>query len=149
MSVRRIAVVNGPNLNLLGTREPEIYGTLTLADIEARIAAYAAERGIDVRCEQYNGEGQIIDALHRLSMWADGIVINPAAYTHYAIAVRDAIAAIRVPVVEVHLTDLAERARSEPFRARSVTAEKCVAQVSGLGPDSYLRGIDALLAHIA
>jgi len=149
MSVRRIAVVNGPNLNLLGTREPEVYGTLTLADIEARIAAYAAQRGIEVRCEQYNGEGQIIDALHRLATWGDGIVLNPAAYTHYAIAVRDAIAAIRVPVVEVHLTDLAERALSEPFRARSVTAEKCVAQISGLGPDSYLRGIDALLAHIA
>jgi len=145
--VRRIAVVNGPNLNLLGTREPEIYGTLTLAGIDARIAAYAAERGLEVRCEQYNGEGQIVDALHRLGDWADGIVLNPAAYTHYAIAIRDAIAAIRIPVVEVHLTDLAERAKREPFRAISVTAEVCIAQVGGLGPASYLRGIDALLAH--
>jgi 3-dehydroquinate dehydratase-2 len=145
--VRRIAVVNGPNLNLLGTREPEIYGTLTLAEIESRIAAYAVERGLEVRCEQYNGEGQIVDALQRLAGWADGIVINPAAYTHYAIAIRDAIAAIRIPVAEVHLTDLAERAKHEPFRAVSVTAEVCIAQVSGLGADSYLRGIDALLAH--
>jgi 3-dehydroquinate dehydratase-2 len=145
--MRRIAVLNGPNLNLLGTREPEIYGTLTLADIESLIAAYAAERGLEVRCEQYNGEGQLVDALQRLVRWADGIVINPAAYTHYSIAIRDAIAAIRTPVVEVHLSDLAERAKREPFRAVSVTADVCIAQISGLGPNSYLRGVDALLAH--
>jgi len=140
-------VVNGPNLNLLGTREPAIYGTLTLADITARIAAYAAERELEVRCEQYNGEGAIVDALQQLGRWAEGIVINPAAYTHYSIAIRDAIAAIGIPVVEVHLTDLAERAKREPFRAISVTADVCIAQISGLGADSYLRGIDALLAH--
>jgi 3-dehydroquinate dehydratase-2 len=145
--VRRIAVLNGPNLNLLGTREPEIYGTLTLADIESLIAAYAAERGLEVRYEQYNGEGQMVDALQRLVRWADGIVINPAAYTHYSIAIRDAIAAIGTPVVEVHLSDLAERAKREPFRAISVTADVCIAQISGLGPNAYLRGIDALLAH--
>jgi 3-dehydroquinate dehydratase-2 len=145
--VRRIGVVNGPNLNLLGTREPAIYGTLTLADITARIAAYAAERELEVRCEQYNGEGAIVDALQQLGRWAEGIVINPAAYTHYSIAIRDAIAAIGIPVVEVHLTDLAERAKREPFRAISVTADVCIAQISGLGADSYLRGIDALLAH--
>ncbi len=140
-------MVNGPNLNLLGTREPAIYGTLTLADITARIAAYAAERELEVRCEQYNGEGAIVDALQQLGRWAEGIVINPAAYTHYSIAIRDAIAAIGIPVVEVHLTDLAERAKREPFRAISVTADVCIAQISGLGADSYLRGIDALLAH--
>ncbi len=145
--MRRIAVLNGPNLNLLGTREPEIYGTLTLADIESLIAAYAAERGLDVRYEQYNGEGRMVDALQRLARWADGIVINPAAYTHYSIAIRDAIAAIPTPVVEVHLSDLAERAKREPFRAISVTADVCIAQISGLGASSYLRGIDALLAH--
>jgi 3-dehydroquinate dehydratase-2 len=144
--VRRIAVINGPNLNLLGTREPEIYGTLTLADITARIDAYAAERRLDVRCYQYNGEGEVVDALQRVASWADGIVINPAAYTHYSIAIRDAIAAIATPVVEVHLSDLAERAKREPFRAISVTADVCIAQIAGLGADSYLRGIDALLA---
>ncbi len=148
MTARRIAIVNGPNLNLLGTREPEIYGRLTLRELEAQIARYAEARGIEVRCEQYNGEGQIIDALHRLAGWADGIVLNPAAYTHYAIGIRDAIAAIGLPVAEVHLTDLTERAKREPFRALSVTAEKCVVQIGGLGVDSYLRGIDALLAHL-
>ncbi|MGB8266918.1 MAG: type II 3-dehydroquinate dehydratase [Candidatus Velthaea sp.] len=144
-----IVVLNGPNLNLLGTREPQIYGTLTLAALEDRVVTYGRERGVHVRCEQHNGEGQLIDALHRLVDWADGIVLNPAAYTHYSIAIRDAIAAIPTPVVEVHLTRLADRALSEPFRAISVTAERCIAQIDGLGVDSYLRGLDALLAHFA
>jgi 3-dehydroquinate dehydratase-2 len=145
--MRRIAVINGPNLNVLGTREPEIYGTLTLAEIDGRVRAYARERGLAVRCYQYNAEGDVVECLQRAPRWADGVVINPAAYTHYSIAIRDAIAAIRIPVVEVHLSDLTERAKREPFRAISVTADVCVAQIAGLGVDSYLRGIDALLAR--
>lgn len=142
---RTFAVINGPNLNLLGEREPEIYGTLTLRDIEQRTADYAAVAGVTVACSQWNGEGAIIDEIHRLRGVVDGIVINPGAYTHYSIAIRDAIAAIAVPVVEVHLSDISTR---EPFRRVSVIAEVCIAQISGLGPDSYLRGIDALLSHL-
>jgi 3-dehydroquinate dehydratase-2 len=142
---RAFAVINGPNLNLLGEREPEIYGTLTLRDIEQRTADYAAAEGVTLECSQWNGEGAIIDELHRLRRVVDGIVINPGAYTHYSIAIRDAIAAIAIPVVEVHLSDISTR---EPFRRVSVIADVCIAQISGLGPDSYLRGIDALLAHL-
>ncbi len=140
----RIAVVNGPNLNLLGEREPEVYGRTTLAELEATIAAYAHERGIETTFFQSNGEGAIIDELHRLRRWADGIVINPGAYTHYSYAIRDALAAIAVPTVEVHLSDIMAR---EPFRRVSVTAEVCIAQISGLGLNSYLRAIDALCEH--
>lgn len=138
----RIAVVNGPNLNLLGEREPAVYGKRTLADLEAAIVAYAAERQIEVRCSQHNGEGALIDDLHALRRWADAIVINPAAYTHYSYAVRDAIAAIAIPTVEVHLSDIATR---ESFRRVSVTADACIAQIAGLGFDSYLRAIDLIM----
>ncbi|GAC1409196.1 MAG: type II 3-dehydroquinate dehydratase [Candidatus Velthaea sp.] len=138
----RIAVVNGPNLNLLGEREPAVYGSSTLADLEAAIEAYARERDIEVRFAQHNSEGAIIDELHALRRWADGIVINPAAYTHYSYAIRDAIAAISVPTVEVHLSDISQR---EAFRRVSVTHDACIAQISGLGFDSYLRGIDELV----
>jgi 3-dehydroquinate dehydratase II len=145
MSARTFGIISGPNLNLLGEREPEVYGTLTLRDIEQRIAAYAATHGATVQCSQFNGEGAIIDELHRLRRVAHGIVLNPGAYTHYSIAIRDAISSIAIPVVEVHLSDIMAR---EPFRRVSVVAEVCIAQISGLGPDSYLRGIDALLAHL-
>lgn len=138
----RIAVVNGPNLNLLGEREPAIYGTLTLAQLESNVAAYASERGVETEFFQSNGEGAIIDALHRFRRWADGVVINPGAYTHYSYAIRDALAAIVIPTVEVHLSDITAR---EAFRRVSVTAEVCVAQISGLGLDSYLRAIDTLI----
>jgi len=138
----RVAVINGPNLNLLGEREPAVYGYATLADMEGTIAAYAHERGIDVRFAQHNSEGAIIDELHAQRRWADGIVINPAAYTHYSYAIRDAIAAIAVPTVEVHLSDISKR---EAFRAISVTHPACIDQIAGLGVDSYLRGIDRLV----
>jgi 3-dehydroquinate dehydratase II len=141
----RIAIVNGPNLNLLGEREPDVYGRTTLAQLEAAVAAYAAERAIETAFFQANGEGAIIDELHRLRGWADGIIINPAAFTHYSYAIRDALAAIRVPAVEVHLSDISKR---EPFRRISVTADVCIAQVAGLGVDSYLRGIDRLIAQL-
>ncbi len=142
----RIAVINGPNLNLLGTREPEVYGTLTLADLEAEVAAYAGERGIDVYFAQRNSEGLLIEELHAARAWADGIIINPAAYTHYSYAIRDAIAAINVPTVEVHLSDIHAR---EAFRRISVTADVCIAQISGHGVGSYTRGIDMLIASKA
>ncbi len=139
----RIAVINGPNLNLLGEREPAIYGRTTLAEIEATVAAYATQHDVETGFTQLNSEGAIIEQLHRLRGWADGIVINPGAYTHYSYAIRDAIAAIDIPVVEVHLSDIASR---EPFRQLSVTAPVCVAQFAGLGIDSYLRAIDRLVA---
>jgi 3-dehydroquinate dehydratase-2 len=141
----RIAVINGPNLNLLGEREPNVYGRMTLADLEITIASYAAEFDIEIAFFQSNGEGAIIDQLHRLRVWADGIVINPGAYTHYSYAIHDALAAITVPAVEVHLTDITKR---EAFRAISVTADACIAQISGLGFESYLRGIDRLVTHL-
>jgi 3-dehydroquinate dehydratase-2 len=142
----RIAIVNGPNLNLLGEREPAVYGRTTLAELESTVAAYAAERGVETAFFQANGEGAIIDELHRLRRWADGIVINPGAYTHYSYAIRDALASIAVPAIEVHLSDIAKR---EAFRRISVTADVCVAQIAGLGVASYLRGIDRLIAHAA
>jgi 3-dehydroquinate dehydratase-2 len=141
----RIAVLNGPNLNLLGEREPDIYGHLSLDELETAVATYAAAREIEIGFFQSNSEGAIIDQLHRLRGWADGIVINPGAYTHYSYAIRDALAAISIPVVEVHLSDTATR---EPFRRVSVTADVCIAQIAGLGIDSYLRGVDRLLAHV-
>ena len=140
----RIGVVNGPNLNLLGEREPEVYGRTTLAELEATVAAYAARRNIEIAFYQSNSEGALIDELHRLRRWADGIVINPGAYTHYSYAIRDALSAIVIPAVEVHLSDISQR---EAFRRISVTADACIAQVSGLGVDSYLRGIDTLVTH--
>ena len=115
----RVLVIHGPNLNLLGNREPEIYGTQTLDDVNELIATSAADLGLQVRCEQYNGEGQIVDALHAAQATADAIVINPGAYAHYSYAIRDAIAAIALPTIEVHLSNIAAR---EGFRQTSVTA---------------------------
>jgi len=142
----RIGVVNGPNLNLLGVREPEVYGRGTFAELESYVGEYVHAAGDEMRFSQWNSEGGVIDELHALRTWAGGVVINPAAFTHYSYAVRDAIAAIGIPVVEVHLSDISKR---EPaFRKISVTADVCVAQIMGLGFDSYLRGIDALRAHV-
>jgi 3-dehydroquinate dehydratase-2 len=141
----RIGIVNGPNLNLLGIREPDMYGRGTLAELETYVGDYARAAGIEMRFSQWNHEGAIIDELHALRTWADGALINPAAYTHYSYALRDAIAAISIPVVEVHLTDISKR---ESFRKISVTADVCIKQIAGLGFDSYLRGIDALRDHL-
>lgn len=140
-----LAVINGPNLNLLGEREPEIYGRTTLDELEADVASYARERGIAIAFFQSNGEGAIVDQLQRLRGRVDGIVINPGAYTHYSYAIRDALAGIGIPAVEVHLSAIETR---EAFRRISVTAEVCIAQISGLGVASYLRGIDRLIAHL-
>ncbi len=142
---RKILVIHGPNLNLLGTREVNVYGKATLPEINRMIRTEAIKLGAEVRFFQGNGEGEIIDFLHRQRKWGNGIVINPAAYTHYSYAIRDAIAAVELPTVEVHLSDIKER---EPFRRKSVIKAVCFAQVSGLGPGSYLVGLQKLLAHL-
>jgi 3-dehydroquinate dehydratase-2 len=136
----KMMVIHGPNLNLLGIREPQIYGSATLDQIDERIKAAAQELGIEVRIMQSNQEGQLIDAVHEAHGWADALIINPASFTHYSIALRDAIAAVRLPTVEVHLTNLYAR---EPIRRRSVTGEACLGVISGFGPESYLLALRA------
>jgi 3-dehydroquinate dehydratase-2 len=138
---RKLVVIHGPNLNLLGTREVEIYGKLTLVQINKRLKSFARANRMELRLFQSNHEGAIIDCIHKSRKWADGIVINPAAYTHYSIAIRDAIAAVGIPTVEVHLSDIAKR---ELFRRNSVIKAVCVKQISGLGWKSYLEGIQFL-----
>ncbi|GMV10026.1 MAG: 3-dehydroquinate dehydratase [Gemmatimonadota bacterium] len=142
----RIAVLNGPNLNLLGTREPALYGTTTLADIEARLRAVGAELGVDVFCAQHNGEGELIAEIQGLRGRADGALINAGAYSHSSLAIRDAFAAVSVPFVEVHLTNIHAR---EPERRHSMLAPGARAVICGFGADGYewgLRGLVALLA---
>ena len=144
MLMKRILVLNGPNLNLLGVREPDVYGTVTLADIEREVAAYAAERGATVDCFQSNHEGVLIDRLHAARGVYDGIVYNPGAHTHYSYALRDAVSSIDVPTVEVHLSDISSR---EDFRKVSVIAPVCIAQIKGKGKEGYKEAVDVLLGR--
>lgn len=141
----RIQVLHGPNLNLLGTREPAIYGTTTLAEIDAELARRAAARAAEVRCAQTNVEGELVTLIQRAKGWADAIVINPGGYTHTSVAIRDAIEAVAIPTIEVHLSNLHAR---EEFRAQSLTAARCVGQICGFGAQSYYLGLDAALAHV-
>src|SRR5512143_3627675 len=138
----KILVLHGPNLNLLGTREPEVYGSMTLADIENRLKELGKELGADVKSLQSNHEGALIDALHDARTWADGVVFNPGAYTHTSIALRDAISAIQIPVVEVRLSNVYAR---EEFRHVSTISAVCKGKILGFGWRSYLLALRALV----
>lgn len=141
----KILVIHGPNLNLLGNREPEIYGTLTLDRINTMIRSLGEELGLETENFQSNHEGAIIDKIHAAIGQVNGIIINPGAYTHYSLAIRDAIASVPVPVVEVHLSNVHAR---EEFRRHSVIAPVAQGQIAGFGADSYLLGLRALAAKI-
>ena len=142
----KIAVIHGPNLNLLGKREPEIYGTMSLAQINTRMEAYARDKGIELIFHQTNIEGEIINLLHEAIGHVNGVILNPGAYTHYSLAIHDAVKACGLPVVEVHLTNIHAR---EEFRRRSVIAPACLGQICGFGWSGYSLALDALLGHIA
>ncbi|MBI3505907.1 MAG: 3-dehydroquinate dehydratase [Proteobacteria bacterium] len=134
----RILVLHGPNLNLLGEREPSVYGTMTLARLNAKLRAEAKRRKASLRVYQSNSEGRLIDLLHSNRKWLDGLLINPGAFTHYSYALHDAIAAVNKPAVEVHLSNIMKR---EPWRRVSVIEPACDARFMGEGADSYLQGL--------
>ncbi|MBZ4644728.1 MAG: 3-dehydroquinate dehydratase [Petroclostridium sp.] len=142
---KKILVIHGPNLNLLGIREKGIYGTETFDSINDRIRQEAEKLGVQVDIFQSNHEGEIIDKIHAAMGVYGGIVINPGAYTHYSIAIRDAIKAVSIPTVEIHLSNVHAR---EEFRAKSVIAPVCVGQISGFGGDSYILGLNAVIMKL-
>ena len=143
--MKGILVLHGPNLNLLGSREPGVYGRKTLEEINAALSRWAAGRPLELRFQQSNHEGDLIDAIHVARNWADAILINPGAFTHTSYAIRDAITAVGLPAVEVHLSNVHAR---EPFRHVSLIAPVCLGQISGFGWRSYLLGLQALMAHL-
>ena len=141
----KILVLHGPNLNLLGLREPEIYGHTTLDDINRSIETTAEKEGVEVRAIQSNHEGTLVDEIQQAREWADGILINPGGYTHTSVAIRDAVAAVGLPTVEAHLSNVHAR---EELRHHSYIAPVALGQISGFGPSSYLLGLQALVYHI-
>ena len=141
----KILVMNGPNLNLLGTREPEIYGSLTLADIHERLRQRANEADLDIEFMQSNHEGVLVDAIQRARRTVDYIILNAGAFTHYSIALRDAIAAVDVPVIEVHLSNIHQR---EEFRHKSVIAPVVLGQIAGFGAESYMAALEIIIMRM-
>ena len=142
----KILVVNGPNLNLLGTREPDVYGTLTLEKINEELVLYAQSLGVEIEFFQSNIEGEIVDKIQQSRNDCQGIVINPAAYTHTSVAIRDAIAAVNLPSVEVHISNIHKR---EEFRKHSFIAPVCIGQIAGFGLDSYKLGLNAVINFLS
>ena len=141
----KILVMNGPNLNLLGTREPEIYGSLTLADIHERLRQRANEADLDIEFMQSNHEGVLVDAIQRARRTVDYIILNAGAFTHYSIALRDAIAAVEVPVIEVHLSNIHQR---EELRHKSVIAPVVLGQIAGFGAESYMAALEIIICRM-
>lgn len=141
----KILVINGVNMNMLGLREPEKYGTMTLKDLEKELYAFSFELGIDIETFQSNFEGEIVEKIHSAKDNFDGIIINAGAYTHTSIAIRDAIASIDVPTVEIHMTNIYRR---EEFRHHSYIAPVCVGQISGFGINSYKLGLKAIVNYL-
>ncbi len=143
--MKQILVLHGPNLNLLGKREPAVYGSMSLIDIDNAIREAAKGVGVEVHIQQSNQEGALIDALHDARQYADGVIFNPGAFTHYSYALRDAVVSSGLPVVEVHLSNVHGRER---FRRRSVIAPVCIGQIAGFGWRSYILGLQGLLDHL-
>ncbi len=138
----KIFVINGVNMNMLVIREPEKYGSMTLKDLEKFLYAYSFELGVDIEMFQSNHEGEIVEKIHSAYKTADGIIINPGAYTHTSVAIRDALAAVDIPTVEIHMTNIHSR---EDFRHKSLIAPVCIAQISGFGFESYKLGLKGLV----
>ncbi len=140
-----ILLINGPNLNMLGTRQPEIYGSETLPDLVNALREYAAGKSITLRDYQSNIEGEIVTEIQNARHWADGIIMNPGAYTHYSIAIRDAISAIDIPVIELHISNVHAR---EEFRHKSVLSAVCLGVIAGFGRNSYFNALDSMARHL-
>jgi len=145
-SPKKILVLHGPNLNLLGKREPATYGRMTLDEINHKILTEAQQLGVEVVIHQSNSEGELIDHIHRGGEICHALVINPGAYTHTSIAIRDAISGLTIPTVEVHLSNIYNR---EPFRQHSMIAAVSLGQISGFGPNSYILGLQAAVYHLS
>ncbi|MBN1153732.1 type II 3-dehydroquinate dehydratase [candidate division KSB1 bacterium] len=141
----KILILHGPNLNLLGEREPEVYGHTTLRELNDMLYAYSRERKVELIIHQSNSEGVLIDLLHEYRTWANGVIINPGALTHYSYSIRDAIAGIQLPTVEVHISDIKSR---EPFRKVSVIEDVCIAQLYGYGIKGYSKALDTLIRFL-